>query len=234
MNSLLHLDSSADRSGGSVSRRLTALFAQTWQSVHGESGYRYRDLVADPVPPLDSGYCALGRRLERRGLVSPAAVGALTEGSAEAEQWASTYPLIGEVLEADTILIGTPMYNFSVPAALKAWIDRVGFPGAFTEPGTGRSLLRDKRLVVVATRGGAYGPGTPREAWDFQLPYLRAFFGDRGIAAENMHVVTADMTMAELVPHLQQFVEMAANSLAEARASVVALASSGIGVDVPG
>ncbi|UGQ12745.1 NAD(P)H-dependent oxidoreductase [Yinghuangia sp. ASG 101] len=240
MTGLLHLDSAADRSGGSVSRRLTALFARTWRSVHGASGYRYRDLVADPVPPLDSGYCALGRRLERRGLVPPSAVADAAVGPDEAAQWAATLPLIEELLAADTVLIGAPMYNFSVPAALKAWIDRVGFPGAFVDPDTGRSLLRATRLVVVATRGGAYGPGTPREAWDFQIPWLRAFFGDRGVTAEHMHFVTAEMTMAELVPHLERFRPLAEDSLEAARAAVVALASAraedepGVRVDAPG
>ncbi|HSA52994.1 MAG TPA: NAD(P)H-dependent oxidoreductase [Yinghuangia sp.] len=228
MTSLLHLDSSADRSGGSVSRRLTALFARTWQSVHGTSGYRYRDLAADPVAPLESGYCSLGRRLERRGLVAPSGVGALTEGAEEAGAWAATLPLVNELLEADTVLIGTPMYNFSVPAALKAWIDRIGFPGAYVDPETGESLLRGTRLVVVASRGGAYGRGTPREAWDYQIPYLRAFFDDRGVAEENMRFVTAEMTMAELVPHLARFRPVAADSLAQARAAVVALATEAL------
>lgn len=226
MSGLLHLDSGADRSDGSVSRGLTALFARTWQSVHGVSGYRHRDLAADPVPPLDGAFCALGRRLERQGIVPPAAVGAAADGPAEAAAWAATYPLIGELLAADTVVIGTPMYNFSVPAALKAWIDRVGFPGAFTDPETGRSLLRRTRVVVVATRGGAYGPGAPREAYDFQVPYLRAFFGDHGVPEENIHAVTAEMTMAGVMPHLARFRPMAADSLAGARDAVVALASA--------
>lgn len=60
MTSLLHLDSSAHRSEESVSRQLTALFAHTWRTAHGPAGYRYRDLAADPVPPLDTAY-SLGR-----------------------------------------------------------------------------------------------------------------------------------------------------------------------------
>ncbi|HEY6423100.1 MAG TPA: NAD(P)H-dependent oxidoreductase [Pseudonocardiaceae bacterium] len=78
------------------------------------------------------------------------------------------------------MLIGAPMYNYSVPASLKAWIDRVSFPGAFTDPDTGDSLLHATRVVVITARGGAYGPGTPRQAWDFQTPYLRAYFGTQG------------------------------------------------------
>lgn len=153
MPTLLHLDSSADRSGGSVSRQLTALYAETWRAAHGTAaGYRHRDLAADPVPPLDTAYCSLGRRVEERGLVPPDGVDALIAGPAERRAWALTRPLVDELLAADTVLIGAPMYNFSVPAALKAWLDRVAFPGAFTDPGTGESRLKGVRVVVISSR----------------------------------------------------------------------------------
>ncbi|MFG3237563.1 FMN-dependent NADH-azoreductase [Streptomyces sp. NPDC048157] len=223
--SLLHLDSSANRSDESISRQLTALFASTWRAVHGPAGYRYRDLAADPVPPLDTAYCSLGRRVERDGLVPPAGVGDLIESLAEEREWGLTRPLITELLEADTVLIGAPMYNYSVSAALKAWIDRVSFPGAFTAPGTGDNALRDTKLVVISTRGGVYAPGTPQEACDFQIPYLRAYFNRQGVAADNMRFISAEMTMAGLAPHLASFRPLAASSLAAARAEVTALAS---------
>ncbi|MFG2224940.1 hypothetical protein [Streptomyces sp. NPDC048644] len=78
--------------------------------------------------------------------------------------------------------------------------------------------------MVISTRGGAYGPGTPREAWDFQTPYLRAYFGRQGVADEDIRVVCAEMTLAKLVPHLARFRPPAADSLAAARAEVTALA----------
>jgi FMN-dependent NADH-azoreductase len=96
------------------------LFANTWRALHGSAGYRYRDLAADPVPSLNTAYCTLGRRVERHGLVPPARVAALVESPTEKREWALTRPLITELLAADTVLIGAPMYNFSVPAALKA------------------------------------------------------------------------------------------------------------------
>ncbi len=95
------------------------MFADTWRALHGSIGYRYRDLAADPVPPLDSAHCALGRRVERHGLVPPARVAALIESPAEKREWSLTRPLITELLAADTVLIGAPMYNFSIPASLK-------------------------------------------------------------------------------------------------------------------
>lgn len=231
MTSLLHLDSSANTSDESVSRQLTTLFADTWQARHGRAGYRYRDLAADPVPPLAAAYCALGRRVERHGLLPPARVATLVESAAEEREWAMTRPLIAELLAADTVLIGASMYNYSVSALLKAWIDRVTFPGAFLDPDTGASLLRDKRIVVLAARGGAYGPGSPREGWDFQLPYLRTYFGKHGVPEENLRFVTAELTVAGLMPHLAHLEPQAVTSLAAARAEVTALATESVSRD---
>ncbi|GAA3122823.1 FMN-dependent NADH-azoreductase [Streptosporangium carneum] len=225
MMSLLHLDSSADHFDDSVSRRLTALFADTWRRLHGTAGYRYRDLAAEPVPPVTSAYATLGRRVERHGVVPAAGVTALAEDPAERREWALTLPLVTEVLAVDTVLLGVPMYNFSVPATLKAWIDRVSFPGAFTDPDGGGSLLGRTRVVVVTARGGAYGPGTPREAFDFQTPYLRAYFGNLGVTEENLSFVHAELTRAGDVPELGRFRTLAADSLTAARTAVIVLAS---------
>ncbi len=231
MTSLLHLDSSANRSAESISRLLTRLFVDTWRAAQIGAAdnqyqyqYQYRDLAADPVPPLDTAYCTLGRRLEQRGLLPPDKVATATESPAESREWALTHPLIAELLAADTVLIGAPMYNYSIPASLKAWIDRVTFPGAFTDPETGDSLLRDTKVVVVTARGGTYQTGTPQEAWDFQTPYLSAYFSRHGVADKNVHFVSAEMTLAELAPYLAHQRPMAARSLASARAAVIALA----------
>jgi FMN-dependent NADH-azoreductase len=210
---LLHLDSSANRSDESVTRQLTRLFADGWQAVYGSEAYRYRDLAADPVQPIDTAYCQLGRRSERCGVLPPAQVSTLIENAAEAEAWALTRPLIEEVVASRTILIGAPMYNYSVPASLKAWIDRITFPGAFT--------LEETEVVVITSRGGAYGPGTPREGWDFELPYLRAYFADHGLRDSNLRIISAELSLASLVPHLADLRPLAERSLAAARAEVL-------------
>ncbi|MDT0309478.1 NAD(P)H-dependent oxidoreductase [Streptomyces sp. DSM 44917] len=228
--SLLHLDSSADGPVEAVTRQLTALFARTWRERHEAAGvrpayrYRYRDLAAEPVPPLTAAYAALGRRAERNGARSPGEVAALAATADEEREWARTRPLIEEVREAGILLIGVPMYNFAVPAALKAWIDRVCFPGAFTDPDTGDSLLRGTRVVLALARGGGYGPGSPREDCDFQLPYLRALFGALGVDGKDLHAVTAEFTRAGDVPALAAFRDQAARSAERARARAVALA----------
>ncbi|MEV0634892.1 NAD(P)H-dependent oxidoreductase [Streptomyces sp. NPDC050619] len=223
---LLHIDSSADTADDSVSRRLTDLFATTWRARDGSAEHRHRDLCADPVPVLTPAYTALGRRVEREGFVPPAKVPALIENAAEEREWDLTLPLITELLAADTVLLGVPMYNFAVPAALKAWIDRVTFPGAYTDADTGENLLRDTRVVVLMARGGGYGPGTPRESFDFQTPYLTAYFGDLGVAPENLHLVATELTLAGLLPHLAGHEDLAADSFAQACAAVTALAAT--------
>ncbi|WP_047872138.1 FMN-dependent NADH-azoreductase [Nocardiopsis sp. RV163] len=221
MTSLLHLDSS--HSDHSVSRYLTGLFAREWRRLHGDGGYRYRDLAAEPVPLVTATYCSFAQRVERRGTLPLTAVTAMAESPSEEREWAGTLPLIEEVLNADTLLIGLPMYNYTVPASLKAWIDRITFPGAFKDSRTGESLLRDARAVVVAARGGGYGPGSPKEGFDFQTPYMRMYLEGLGIAGENVHVVHAEMTRASDVPGLAEFQDMAARSLAEAEERVTRL-----------
>lgn len=206
MTSLLHLDSSANRTDESISRQLTARYATAWRHRYGTAGYRYRDLVADPIPPIGTAYCALGRRSERLGLVPPADVDRLTRDGAERREWALTRPLIDELLAVDTVLIGAPMYNFSVPVALKAWIDRVSFPGVRLDPAT--------RVVIVTPRGGH------RNRPDFSSSYLRTYFHRQGAARENVTVIGTELTLAGLAPHLAAYRPEAARSLAAASRTI--------------
>jgi FMN-dependent NADH-azoreductase len=224
VTTVLHLDCSANRSAESVTRQLTRQFADTWLAEHGSAGYRYRDLAADPVPPIDTAYCQLGRRSERRGTVPLSQVGGLIENAAEAEAWELTRPLIDEVRSSRMVLIGTPMYNFSLPAALKAWIDRITFPGAFAD-----DVLRDTEVVVVTASGAAYGAGTPREGWDHQLPYLQAYFTNYGVREANLTFIQAELTLTGLVErlaHLRPLAGRVAGSGAISQRSAASINSS--------
>ncbi|MFG2903698.1 NAD(P)H-dependent oxidoreductase [Kitasatospora sp. NPDC048286] len=223
---LLHLDSSISPSG-SVSRALTARFADAWRARHGAAvRHRHRDLAADPVPPVGAAFDALGRRVERKGILPLDDISRLAEGPDEVREWGRSRPLIEELRAADTLLVGSPMYNYTVSTGLKAWIDRVTFPGVHHDPETGEPLLRETRVVVVAVRGGGYGPGTPRAHCDFQVPYLRAYFDRIGIAPENLHVVTAELTRAADIPALNALRPLAAESLAAAEAALDELAAT--------
>jgi FMN-dependent NADH-azoreductase len=225
VTALLHLDSSASTTHHSTSRQLTQLFANTWQKLHGTTHYRYRDLAANPTPLITSAYCALGIRVERHGVIPLDTVDTLVTGQAEQGEWDRTRPLINEILAADTVLLGAPMYNFSVSSALKAWIDRISFPGAFIEPNTGEKRLRDTTTIVVCARGGSYEPGDPREGFDFQAPYLRKYLTNLGIAENNLTFVNADLTRSADIPGLAPFRQRAADSLAAARDTMLELAT---------
>jgi FMN-dependent NADH-azoreductase len=95
-------------------------------------------------------------------------------------------------LEADVYVITTPMWNLSVPYALKYYIDAIVQPGylfRYNENGVAEGLLHGKKMVVVTSRGGDYGPGSPLQAFDFMEPYLRAIFGFVGIT--DLHFINA-------------------------------------------
>jgi FMN-dependent NADH-azoreductase len=204
---LLHLDASA-RTQHSTSRQLTALFASHWRAAHPHGVVTYRDLGGDPPPH-----------------VSDALVGAMFVPLAlrTPEQMATTdyqERLIHEVEQADTIVLGAPMYNFGIPSALKAWIDHVVVFGRTV----GQDLFAGARVVIITARGGAYGPGTPRAGCDFQEPYLRTVLGLVGLT--DITCIHAEMrAAAEGEPSLAQFTQFAADSLAAAQAAVLAEAS---------
>ncbi|HVX43706.1 MAG TPA: NAD(P)H-dependent oxidoreductase [Mycobacteriales bacterium] len=222
MTALLHLDSSS--SPHSVSRELGALFARTWREHH-TGPYAYRDLVQDPVPLVEPAFVDLGERVERNGFLPPAKVAALIETAAEQAAWDRTRPLIDQVTAADLLLLDVPMYNYSIPAALKAWIDRITFPGAFIDPDSGERILRDTRVVVLAARGGGYGPSDSRAGFDFQIPYLRAYFRNLGIAESNLTVVAVDYTRAGDIPGMAVFQDRTRRLQSLARERVMQLAA---------
>ena len=87
-------------------------------------------------------------------------------------------------MAADHLLITTPMYNFAIPAVLKAWIDhivRVGITFNVTKEGAYQGLIGGKKATVITASSGAYGPGTPGESYDQEIPYLRLVLGFIGI-----------------------------------------------------
>lgn len=91
--------------------------------------------------------------------------------------------LVAELEAADTIVLAVPMYNFSIPSTLKAWIDHVARRGRtfrYTEKGP-EGLLKGKKVFVLVARGGLYSKGAPAAAFDFQEPYLRAVLGFLGL-----------------------------------------------------
>ena len=155
---LLHIDSSA-LGNHSVSRGLTAAIVAELIREQPGTEVTYRDLAAQPLPHWSP--------------VADAADPAAILGN----------DVMDEFLAADVIVIGAPMYNFSIPSALKAWIDRVAVAGKtfrYTANGP-EGLAAGKRVIVASSRGGFYGQGTAGQPMDFQEPYLRAVLGFLGI-----------------------------------------------------
>ncbi|MDG4763513.1 NAD(P)H-dependent oxidoreductase [Solwaraspora sp. WMMD406] len=211
MAHLLHLDASAR--SDSFSRELGAAFVEHWKAAHPGSAYTYRDLVAEPVAPIDEARVKLATQSSRNGVRDIAAMDEIAAAPELADAWAQTRPLIEQLLAADVLLLGTPMYNFSIPAALKAWIDRVTLPWL---------PLEGKSAVILSARGGAYGPGSPRQPFDFQEPYLRAYFS--ALRLEDVEFVHTELTHAPVMPFLEQFRDAHQTSRAAALEAVRALA----------
>jgi FMN-dependent NADH-azoreductase len=94
--------------------------------------------------------------------------------------------VLDEFLAADTVVIGAPMYNFTLPTQLKAWIDRLAVAGKtfrYTESGP-EGLVKGKRVIIAVARGGFYGAGSPAEALEHLESYLRGIFNFIGVEPE--------------------------------------------------
>jgi FMN-dependent NADH-azoreductase len=168
---LLHIDSSP-LGTQSVSRELTRRTVAQWLSNHPDAMVEYLDLAADAPSHLDMD--SLGFRL---GLAAET----LTE--AQKRENAITEKLLTQFLAADVIVVGAPMYNFSVPSQLKAWIDRIAQAGRtfkYTDKGP-VGLAGGKTVIVASTRGGAYSANPALAFLDHQESYLKAVFGFVGI-----------------------------------------------------
>ena len=165
---LLQIDSSARRTS-SVTRQLTAKFAEEWRKSHPDGEVIRRDLSATFFPLITDDWNAT--YLEESKLTP-----------AQRAYLSTSDELIAELKAADTIVIGAPMYNFSIPSLLKAWIDQVVRLGKTISygPNGPQGLLAKKKVFVITSRGGAY-QGSEREALDFQEPYLRVVFGYMGL-----------------------------------------------------
>jgi FMN-dependent NADH-azoreductase len=175
---LLHIDSSP-LGPASVSRQLTASVVEHWRANHPATDVEYLDLATDA--PAHLGLDSLGFRLG--STVEPTA--------AQARENAISEKLVSQVLAADVVVIGAPMFNFAIPSQLKAWIDRIAQAGRtfrYTANGP-EGLATGKTVIVVSTRGGRYA-GQPAEVMDHQESYLKAVLGFLGVT--DVRIVRAE------------------------------------------
>jgi FMN-dependent NADH-azoreductase len=168
---LLHIDSSP-LGTQSVSRELTRRIVAQWRASHPGTTVEHLDLDANAPSHLNMN--SLGFRL-----------GVNAEGLTEVQKRenAVSEQLVSQFLAADVVVVGAPMYNFSVPSQLKAWIDRIAQAGRtfkYTEQGP-VGLAGGKTVIVASTRGGAYSANPALAFLDHQESYLKALFGFLGV-----------------------------------------------------
>jgi len=173
MPTLLHITVSP-RGAYSISRQLSEAAVREWKTRNPGGRVIERDLAKTPLTFVDLDWI----------------MGAFTPPEHHNENHkkalALSDELVSELLEADDVIVGTPMYNFAVPAALKAWIDhvvRAGKTFRYTANGTPEGLLagKNKKVLAIIASGGNYAEGSGMTALDFEVPYLRFIFGYMGI-----------------------------------------------------
>jgi FMN-dependent NADH-azoreductase len=204
MNELLLVTSSlfGDQS---KSAKIAREFVEVWRGAHPGTQVVERALTPDAIPHLS--LVALG------GLIIPAE-------QRSAEQIASVAfadRLIEELEQADTIVLAVPMYNFSIPSTLKAWIDHVARAGRtfhYTAAGP-EGLLKGKKVFVVTGRGGFYSGDSPAKVLDFQEPYLRGVLGFLGLT---------DVTFIH-VEGLKVSADAAEQAISRAREAIASIAT---------
>ncbi len=155
----------------SVSRALTTSFANLLAQNHPQDTILLRDLGHQPVPHV----------------TEPWVVGAFAPSEAQTPESkaaiAVSDQLVDEFLAADKFIFGVPMYNFSIPSTLKAYIDQIVRAGKTFAVGPNgyEGLVKDKKALFITGSGGSYHAGTPFGSYNHQEPYLRAIFGFIGV-----------------------------------------------------
>jgi FMN-dependent NADH-azoreductase len=202
MTQILHVDASS-RSTTSVTRQLSQYLVAALTTAHPQSQVKTHDLAADkPHFVTEVDISAMYTPAEAR---SPE----------QAKAWTLMEGMVSDVKSADVYVFGVPMYNFSVPAAFKAFIDLIVLPGqTFQYDASGlKPLLLNKKAFVVTASGGNYDQ-PPMKQMDFLEPYLRAILGFIGIT---------DITFIKAAGHSEDEVKAAtAKAMAEIDAIVAA------------
>jgi FMN-dependent NADH-azoreductase len=172
---LLHIDSSV-LGPHSVSRQVSAAIVDRLRQATPSLEVAYRDLTQTPLAHLSGSHLAAAQ-----GAPAPAELG---------PDLAASAAVLNEFLDADIVVLGAPMYNFTLPSQLKAWIDRVLVAGKTFKYGANgpQGLAGNKRVIVAISRGGYYGPGTPAASLEHLESYLRGVLAFMGITSPEFIV----------------------------------------------
>jgi FMN-dependent NADH-azoreductase len=175
---LLHIDSSV-LGANSASRALSAEIVERQRELHPGLRVTHRDLAADAALHLSPAHLAAWQG----GAVEDALLGDdIKKGGGYLE----------ELVAADIVVIGAPMYNFSIPSQLKAWIDRVVIAGKTFRygPKGAEGLLANKKVFIASSRGNVYAPGSPAAVLEHHENYLTGVLGFIGL--NDVTVVRAE------------------------------------------
>ncbi|GAB2593160.1 FMN-dependent NADH-azoreductase [Paractinoplanes abujensis] len=183
--SVLRIDSSI-QGPVSASSELADVAEAEWTAVRPGASFVRRHLGASPLP-ADAWANAIHAKFTPADQRTPAQV----EAAALADQ------LAAEVRDAEAAILALPLYNYGVSQHVKAWIDLV-MAGATTPD---EKLLDGKPVIVLTTRGGGYGPGTPREGWDHNTAYLRRVVED--IWGGDLTLIERELTLAAVNPAME-------------------------------
>ncbi|QOZ44711.1 FMN-dependent NADH-azoreductase [Bradyrhizobium sp. CCBAU 53340] len=167
---LLHVDASI-LGGQSASRQLSAAIVERLTVLNPDTQVVRYDLAAEPIGHLTGPELLVQR-------------GSAPEDAATKESAARNSKALDDFVDADVIVIGAPMYNFSLPSQLKAWLDRVAVPGKtfrYTANGV-EGLAQGKRVIIASSRGNLYLDGQPAAGFDHQEKYLKSFFTFLGVS----------------------------------------------------
>lgn len=175
---LLHIDTSI-LGANSASRQVSAKVVERLKAVTPDLSVTYRDLAAEPLSHLSGAHLA-------------AAQGVVPESSELQKDISAGQAALDEFLAADVVVIGAPMYNFTMPSQLKAWIDRIAINGKtfrYTAAGP-EGLAGSKRVIIAISRGGFYGAGAPTAAFEHLETYLKGVFAFIGVT--NAEFIVAE------------------------------------------
>jgi FMN-dependent NADH-azoreductase len=167
----------------STSRKLTALFIDQWKAAHPGAVVVVRDLVKTPPPFVDLAW--IGGAFTPPERHSPESAAAIKVSDV----------LVAELQAADHIVIGTPMFNFSIPAVLKAYIDQIVRVGVTVSPNN-VGLLTGKKATIILASGGDFSPGSPVEKYNQASGYLRQVLAWIGI--KDVEIILAGRARAGL------------------------------------
>ncbi|MFT4217521.1 MAG: NAD(P)H-dependent oxidoreductase [Micropruina sp.] len=187
---LLRIDASI-QGPRSASSALADLVVAEFAAGRPDEAIRTRHIGADPLPS-DVWATAVGANFTPEASRTPEQVAAQ----------ALAKELAGELVAADAVVLALPLYNWGVSQHVKTWID-LAIAGA----PTGTRLLDGTPTVLVVTRGGGYGPGTPKEGWDHSIGYLRRIVGE--VWGADLTVIERELTLARVSPAMAGLVELA-------------------------